>query len=69
VVIPIYNKENIMNKKKTYHCCVDVTYTQWIYVDAESQEEAVRAAKDEANDMHPSYLVLNKIEVFDAHEE
>jgi hypothetical protein len=54
---------------KTYHCCVDVTYTQWIYVDAESQEEAVRAAKDEANDMHPSYLVLNKIEVFDAHEE
>ena len=54
---------------KTYHCCVDVTYTQWIYVDAESQEEAVKAAKDEAIDMHPNSLVLNKVEVFDAYEE
>ena len=59
----------IMNKEKTYHCCVDVTYTQWIYVDAKSQEEAVRNAKDEARDMHPNSLVLNKIEVFDAYEE
>jgi len=58
-----------MRREKAYHCCVDVTYTQWIYVDAESQEEAVKAAKDEAIDMHPNSLVLNKVEVFDAYAE
>jgi len=58
-----------ISKEKSYHCFVDVTYTQGIYVDAKSQEEAVRAAKDEARDMHPNSLVLNKIEVFDAYVE
>ena len=62
-------EDTVMRREKTYHCCVDVTYTQWIYVDAESQEEAVKAAKDEAIDMHPNSLVLNKVEVFDAYAE
>jgi|TARA_R100000951_G_scaffold102281_1_gene94321 hypothetical protein len=58
-----------MNEKKTYHCCVDVTYTQWIYVDAESEEDAIVAAKDEATDMHPNSLVLHGVNVDSVWEE
>jgi hypothetical protein len=50
-------------KQNTYHCCVDVTYTEWVYVDADSEEEADATAIDMVKDMHPPSLVLHNIKV------
>ena len=40
----------------TYHCCVEVTYNRWVWVDAEDRLEAERAAKTKAGEMHPEGL-------------